>query len=329
MAASPGGTLSPYFIQNRALLEHAFSLATDAVCDAQADDIFSFLARYFTELSATHRSRADATQISSANGRALPLHVLRLEDDELEASERSEAASAHADAKDSEAAAVPSSALACHLVFSDRNHGTFFMQWAEGPVATCVTGALMAFVPRRSVPKHKMRDGGRSELMRDVGSAHKKRFYEGWVSFIKTAYSYDGTLHFLSNLDVSGRQVAIHFNDDRMGVHRLPIGGALDFTGLRAIAVVPSLCPDFNMQIMQTRMFKQAGERLGAALSFDGGDGLPMASFNSPSSRGRSPSPSYGRRGDSFSSELDLAGSEFDENESPTSAATFHNLHLD
>ena len=43
------------------------------------------------------------------------------------------------------------------------------------------------------------------------------------------------------------------------------LSGALDFDGLRAIAVVHALSADFDVQIMQTRIFKQA-RRLTLAL---------------------------------------------------------------
>lgn len=69
--------------------------------------------------------------------------------------------------------------LSCHLLFSDINQGTFFLQWATGEMSSCIEDSLAAFVPQRSVPAHKTRDGGRTELCRDVGSAHKKKFFEG------------------------------------------------------------------------------------------------------------------------------------------------------
>mmetsp|Transcript_43200 Transcript_43200/g.119494 ORF Transcript_43200/g.119494 Transcript_43200/m.119494 type:complete len:297 (+) Transcript_43200:99-989(+) len=293
MAATPGGTQTPYFSERRVLLEEVFSAATDAVCTAQAQDVLGFLAKFFTNLAAAQGqqqpelSATGPVQSRVTLGEAgspivvTPPGAFPRAEAQVAAPEQSAAA----DTRPQSAAAAQTSALACHLVFDEANHGTFLLQWAEGNVATCVPGSLAAFVPRRSVPQHKVRSGGRSELCRDVGGVNRKKFYQGWVSFIKAADAMESTLYFLANLQT--RPVGIHFNDDRMSVGHLQVGGELDFDGLRAIAVVHALSADFDVQIMQTRIFKQTGERVGAALSFDGGDGLPRTERAATPTRAR------------------------------------------
>ena len=88
---------------------------------------------------------------------------------------------------------------------------------------TAVDGALAAFVPRRDVPMHKLMPGReRAELCRDVGGPNAKKFYLGWISFIRTAELYDATFFLLGNLPA--KPVAIHYNDEKMNNHQVSPG---------------------------------------------------------------------------------------------------------
>ena len=85
----------------------------------------------------------------------------------------------------------------CYLLFSEANGGCFMLQWSE----TAVEGALACFLPCESVAQHKYtRHGGISELCRNVGGPNVKKFFGGWLSFIKMAHSHSGKLTFLQNL---------------------------------------------------------------------------------------------------------------------------------
>ena len=50
-----------------------------------------------------------------------------------------------------------------------------------------------------------------------------------------------------------------------MAVGHLTLGGALDLREPKAVAVAPPLATDFDMQQMETMLFMQAGNRVGAA----------------------------------------------------------------
>lgn len=159
----------------------------------------------------------------------------------------------------------------CYLVFSTASHGSFFEVWSTTPVE----GALACFQPRSAVPAFKLRtQGGRVELCRDVGGPNHKKFYQGWVSFIKAAVASRGRFAHLANLELLS--VAIHLSDALMGVSRLELGEVTDFCDVRAVAVVGLLSQGFkNVRTMDTRLFQQVGERLGASLALDGGgDGV-------------------------------------------------------
>jgi len=157
----------------------------------------------------------------------------------------------------------------CYLIFSESNGGCFQLQWSM----EVVEGALAAFLPREEVAQHRYtRNGGISELCRDVGGPNVKKFFGGWLSFVKMAHSHGGKLAFLSNLPK--QPVAIYTNMSDLTVGSVPVGGSLSFEGVLAVAVMGAKANGFVMNTkLQTRMFQQVGERLGASLSWDGGGG--------------------------------------------------------
>ena len=86
----------------------------------------------------------------------------------------------------------------CYLIFSESNGGCFQLQWSM----EVVEGALAAFLPREDVAQHRYtRNGGVSELCRDVGGPNVKKFFGGWLSFVKMAMSYRGTFALLGNVE--------------------------------------------------------------------------------------------------------------------------------
>ena len=160
----------------------------------------------------------------------------------------------------------------CYLIFSESNGGCFQLQWSM----EVVEGALAAFLPREDVAQHRYtRNGGISELCRDVGGPNVKKFFGGWLSFVKMAHSHGGKLAFLANLpkqpgggcttqpmqglcvracvraflrscvpavaDAScfaARTVAIYTNMSDLTVGSVPVGGSLSFEGVLAVAVM-------------------------------------------------------------------------------------------
>ena len=72
--------------------------------------------------------------------------------------------------------------------------------------------------------------------------------------------------------------VAIYTNLSDMEVGCVPEGGSESFDGVLAVAVVSAKAIGFALNTkLQTRMFQQVGERLGASLSWDGGGGERVA----------------------------------------------------
>lgn len=92
-------------------------------------------------------------------------------------------------------------ARGCHAtaaaVREQANGGCLLLHWSESPVE----GALASFAPSEPAPAHKFTtNGGRSELCREVGGPNVKKFYVGWLSFVKAASSFGGRFQFRSNL---------------------------------------------------------------------------------------------------------------------------------
>ena len=162
----------------------------------------------------------------------------------------------------------------CYLIFSEANGGSFMLQWSMAPV----DGALASFVPREPAPQHRFKaNGGLSELCRDVGGPNVKKFFGGWISYIKMARSQKGTLTFLGN--VAKLPVAIYTNGSDLMVSSLPVGASLTFEGILGVAVLRASTSGFDVNTkLQARMFQQKGEQLGAAFALDGGGGSELAS---------------------------------------------------
>lgn len=152
--------------------------------------------------------------------------------------------------------------IQCSLIFSSNDGGGCFMlQWSEGPVPE---HALAAFIPTKPVPQYKLKNEGKSELMRDAGGANARKFYEGWVSFVRTAIAYDSKMRFIKNLDY--RPIALYVLDTTNSVRKHPFGAELEFSNVQCLAIVPYLSRDLDVLKMNPSMFKGAGERIGCTI---------------------------------------------------------------
>jgi len=88
--------------------------------------------------------------------------------------------------------------------------------------------------------------------------------------FLKAARSFDA--RFTHILNLPKLQVAIYFNDENQAVSKIPLGpNFVTFENIKAAAVIPMLDPSLNVRTMQTRMFQQVAEKVGATVAFDGG----------------------------------------------------------
>ena len=129
-----------------------------------------------------------------------------------------------------------------------------------------VPEALAAFTARpASVPAFKLtKNGGYSELCRGVGGPNVKKFFEGWCSFIKMAHVHEAKFTHLSN--VPARPMTLYVNDSELEVMKVEMGVPTTFVSIRVVAAVGANASAFDVMRMETRMFQQTGQKLGAAI---------------------------------------------------------------
>lgn len=100
-----------------------------------------------------------------------------------------------------EAPKEPPPVLQCILTFSPVNGGCFVVQWSDPSTSETPEDAIALFFPSPSkhVPQYKLK--AREELIRDAGGPNARKFYEGYIAFIRSAAAYDGKLKLIKNLD--------------------------------------------------------------------------------------------------------------------------------
>ena len=156
---------------------------------------------------------------------------------------------------------------ACYLVFLTSNSGCLLMHWSDTPI----DGALASFVPAKPVPRFKYtQNAGRTEVARDMNMKVRK-FYQGYAYFLKTAANLGGTFRLRTQL--KQLPIAVYLNAAALEVKKVRVGESATFSGVKGIAVLPALSTDLDVGTMETRLFLQTAERVGAGLALDSGVG--------------------------------------------------------
>ena len=102
--------------------------------------------------------------------------------------------------------------------------------------------------------------------MRDV-SKDPRRWYQAFNGFVKAAKSYGAPLTFLSNLEGSTTRVSVFMSDTGLGIVKLTAGETVDLADKLVVATVPENAVAFaGVRSMDTGLFQQTGQKLGAAL---------------------------------------------------------------
>lgn len=70
------------------------------------------------------------------------------------------------------------------MTFDTDSGGRVWLTWSTTPVAN----AILSAVPKQTVPAHKFKGGGKTEVIRGANEA--KKFYEGVCSFVKAVAAY-------------------------------------------------------------------------------------------------------------------------------------------
>lgn len=152
----------------------------------------------------------------------------------------------------------------CYLTFESTSEGTMFLNWSE----THVEGALAYLRPGKPVPKFKfVSNGGKSELIRSLRSGSgqgMKRYFEGWVQFLKLAREQEAQLVVWNDKDV-----ALYFLDNENTVNLIEPSRFLQMHRVAAIAAIGHDNETFQGVATVTRdYFSGTGNRIGAAMLF-------------------------------------------------------------
>lgn len=141
-----------------------------------------------------------------------------------------------------------------------------------------VEGALAYFKPRKLIPEHKFRGGGRKELIKQIRGPMIRRYYQGWTQFFKLAKDWENA-NFVILDDNTDVQVCTHgpstvvtklmcSKDQRV---ELAAGMQITWTFCNtkvvdAVAVIPASSPTFEVQRMDLELFINKGVREGAGI---------------------------------------------------------------
>jgi hypothetical protein len=162
------------------------------------------------------------------------------------------------------------SGTVCSLTFDLASEGSLFITWSEaGAVGSeGAPGALATFVASKPVPRFKLKqNGGKSELIRGLrGGTGKgqRRYYEGWVQFLKLAREFGGAVTVWQD-----KEAAVYYCDRALTVHRVVFGEPVAAELMDSVAVLAPGNAQYEGVVTTTRdFFVGCGNREGAALLF-------------------------------------------------------------
>jgi hypothetical protein len=163
-----------------------------------------------------------------------------------------------------------SAGTVCSLTFDLASEGSLFITWSDaGAVGSeGAPGALATFVASKPVPRFKLKqNGGKSELIRGLrGGTGKgqRRYYEGWVQFLKLAREFGGAVTVWQD-----KEAAVYYCDRALTVHRVVFGEPVAAELMDSVAVLAPGNAQYEGVVTTTRdFFVGCGNREGAALLF-------------------------------------------------------------
>ena len=151
--------------------------------------------------------------------------------------------------------------MVCYMTFSESSNGSLFHHWSAMPIQ----GALASFAPTKPVPKFKVTaNGGRTEAMRDV-TKDPRRFHNAMCGFVKLAKTYAAPFTLMKQSEAV--KVAIYLSGTALDIARLDAGSTAELADKLVVATVPENAVGFGgVKTMDTALFQQTGQKLGAAL---------------------------------------------------------------
>lgn len=136
--------------------------------------------------------------------------------------------------RNSASLAAPTPRIQCFLTFSPSLGGLMTLQWSSKPPKA----SLAYFVPETAPSPAKLKqNGGKYELMREVGDVQSRRYYQAWCQFVRIAHSFRGEVGFLRYMTPEPK-VAVYFMDKDLAIAQLGAKG-FNLQLIRSVAAVP------------------------------------------------------------------------------------------
>ncbi|KAG7353264.1 hypothetical protein IV203_009313 [Nitzschia inconspicua] len=157
----------------------------------------------------------------------------------------------------------------CYLIFEPSSGGRLMLYYSKGDIPTNAIGFWCPGAGR-SIQGFKFKQaGGRSELIKGIagGDQNRRKYYSGWVQFIKLAKQFNGYVIKFPNSEQGVEVDVIGYKTEEEKAYELDLDAGLIEVGVfDAIAVVPKHNSTFHgvHTIVKTN-FIEMGQLAGAA----------------------------------------------------------------
>lgn len=164
--------------------------------------------------------------------------------------------------------------MGVYLVYSTENGGTMYMKWSKTPLSG--PGVLAYIEPTKEVGafKFEKKDGvehigsGFEQDLQSSFVADRKKYYDGWATFLKQMDAADGTLVLLpaATLQPPPKVKVVVLSHKKMRV--LEADTRLPKEDVELMAVVPATVVKFDVPTMEVGEFAAFANNYGSLISF-------------------------------------------------------------
>nr|PIM04019.1 hypothetical protein TGCOUG_225940 [Toxoplasma gondii COUG] len=164
--------------------------------------------------------------------------------------------------------------MGVYLVYATENGGTMYMKWSNTPLSG--PGVLAYIEPKKEVGAFKFQKkdgvqhicGGLEKDMQSSFVADRKKYYDGWATFLKQMDAADGTLVLLPATTLQPPpkvKVAVY---SQKKIRILEPDTPLEKAGVELMAVVPDTFVKFDVPTMEVSEFVAFANNVGSLISF-------------------------------------------------------------
>jgi hypothetical protein len=153
----------------------------------------------------------------------------------------------------------------CYLLFDPASGGKLTLQYSK----TVVNGAIGFWAPGRGkkIQGFKFKQNqGRSDLMKNIaGKDYKKKYFNGWCQFVKSAKMYSGYVCKWSEHERIETDIFVYYNDS-CEVKKIEDGELFDVSDIDAVSCLPKGNATFDgVKTGEYGTFLNRGDAVGAS----------------------------------------------------------------